>query len=129
MKKKKDLLKSQESTNNSTRFSWKSAENAAISFLKRKGYKILSRNFRTKFGEIDIIALDDDTLVFIEVKSGNSDKVDPFERITNQKISKIERVAEFYMNYNRNFVYSRTRIDAIKVHKNKIFHQKGITDL
>ena len=43
-------------------------EKLATKFLQRKGYKIIDRNFRSRLGEIDIIALEDDTLVFIEVK-------------------------------------------------------------
>jgi len=44
-------------------------EKTAARFLRRKGYEILRRNFRTRFGEIDIIARDGHTLVFVEVKS------------------------------------------------------------
>jgi len=48
------------------------AENAAESFLKSNGYRILERNFYSPFGEIDIIAADGNYTVFVEVKSRNS---------------------------------------------------------
>ena len=44
-------------------------EDAAAEFLRRKGFKILGRNVRTAFGEIDLIALDGDVIVFVEVKA------------------------------------------------------------
>lgn len=43
-------------------------ENKAVLFLQEKGFQILERNFYTRFGEIDIIAMDRDYLVFVEVK-------------------------------------------------------------
>lgn len=48
------------------------SEEAAAGFLRRKGYKILERNFRTRMGEIDIIARHKGTLVFVEVKARRS---------------------------------------------------------
>lgn len=49
-------------------------ENAAVEYLKKHGYVILERNFNTKVGEIDIIAEDKDTLVFVEVKARDNTK-------------------------------------------------------
>jgi len=43
-------------------------ENKAVEFLKINGYKIIKRNFRSRFGEIDIIARDNDYICFVEVK-------------------------------------------------------------
>ena len=45
------------------------AEGAAEIFLRAKGYKILERRYKTKVGEVDIVAMDDDVLVFVEVKA------------------------------------------------------------
>lgn len=50
----------------------KNSEVLAINHLKKKGYKILECNYRTKTGEIDIIAKEKDTLVFVEVKARSS---------------------------------------------------------
>jgi len=62
------------------------SETVAVNFLEKKGYKIIGKNFRTKFGEIDIIAKDFDTLAFIEVKARKSDTFgSPKESITYTK--------------------------------------------
>jgi len=71
------------------------AEDQAIEYLQNLGYKILERNFYSRFGEIDIIALKDNVLHFIEVKSG---KYDPIYQITPTKLSKIKKTAQFYLN-------------------------------
>ena len=63
------------------------AEEKASSYLQKEGYSILARNFHSKFGEIDIIALQDNTLHFCEVKF--SKKYDPITRITASKMAKI----------------------------------------
>ena len=52
----------------------KRGEDEATKYLKNKGYKILERNFMCKQGEIDIIALDKDYIVFVEIKSRTNDK-------------------------------------------------------
>ena len=60
----------------------KTGEEAAVSFLKDNGYKILARNYKTKIGEIDIVAKDKDTFAFIEVKTRHSDRFgEPFESV------------------------------------------------
>ncbi len=80
------------------------AEDIAISYLQDRGFKIVERNFYSRFGEIDIIALKDEVLHFIEVKSG---EWDPIYQITSSKISKILKTAEIYMSKNRlDFDYS-----------------------
>ncbi|MCK5828636.1 YraN family protein [Candidatus Bipolaricaulota bacterium] len=52
---------------------WDAAEDKACQFLKNEGYRIVARNWRTKTGEIDIIARDNDILVFVEVKARTGD--------------------------------------------------------
>ncbi|MCH8158067.1 MAG: YraN family protein, partial [Nitrospinae bacterium] len=62
----------------------KAGEKAAVAFLKKQGYRILKKNFRTAVGEIDIIAEQGRTVVFIEVKTRSGDKFGhPFEAITS----------------------------------------------
>ncbi len=51
----------------------RSGEDSAARYLTRQGYRILERNFRTSSGEIDLIALDRDTIVFVEVKTRTTD--------------------------------------------------------
>lgn len=73
------------------------AEKYAVNLLQTKGYKILTRNFRSRFGEIDVVAIDHDTLVFAEVKARWSLKFgNPEEAVTPSKLSKIQRTGEYY---------------------------------
>jgi len=75
----------------------KLAEDFAARLLSSKGYKIIDRNFRSRFGEIDIIATKGDCLIFIEVKARWSLKFGrPEEAVTAEKIRKITKTAEYY---------------------------------
>lgn len=55
----------------------KKGEGLAAEFLRKNGYRIVENNFRNKYGEIDIIAIDGKTLAFIEVKTKTNDKFGP----------------------------------------------------
>lgn len=73
-------------------------EDIACKYLEKQGYKILGRNFRVKGGEIDIIAKDQDFLVFIEVKTRFSHEYGlPVESITPWKIQYLLRTAKYYL--------------------------------
>lgn len=77
-------------------------EDIACQHLIKKGYKIIERNYREPWGEIDIIAkAPDKTLVFIEVKtvsggSNNSARLQPEEQLTGVKLQKFQRTASLY---------------------------------
>lgn len=76
----------------------KEGEDLAERLLKKKGYSILERNFRTSFGEIDLIARDGETIVFVEVKTKREDLFAmPFESVTRKKREKIRKVALAYL--------------------------------
>jgi putative endonuclease len=73
-------------------------ERIAVSFLERLGYRIAARNFRLRTGEIDIVAWDDATLVFVEVKTKTQHKFgQPEEMVTRRKQLTLERVAMGYI--------------------------------
>ncbi len=73
-------------------------EELAVRFLKKKGYKIIKQNYKTRIGEIDIIARDGNALVFIEVKTRESIEYGlPFEAINSAKKRKIANVALLYL--------------------------------
>lgn len=73
------------------------AEDIASSLLLQNGYKIIDRNFHSRFGEIDIVALKDNTLIFVEVKARHSLKYGmPEEAVTRQKLYKIRKTGEYY---------------------------------
>ncbi|MDI6689062.1 MAG: YraN family protein [Actinomycetota bacterium] len=75
-----------------------SGEDLACSHLRKKGYRIIERNFRCKLGEIDIIALKDDILVFCEVKTRqNKEFGEPFEAVTTHKQNRLRMIAQFYL--------------------------------
>jgi putative endonuclease len=77
----------------------KLGEEKAIEFLKKKGYKIIERNYRTKIGEIDLIAKKKREIIFIEVKTRSSDKFGlPEEAVNERKLKKIEQVALTYLD-------------------------------
>lgn len=76
----------------------KKGEELAVEFLKKKGYKIIKQNYKTPLGEIDIIARDEDTLVFIEVKTRESIAYgQPFEAVNKAKRQKVANVANLYL--------------------------------
>lgn len=98
----------------------KFGEDEAERYLKQKGYKILERNFSCKSGEIDIIALDKEEIVFIEIKARISLKYGlPSEAVTTYKLKHIYKTAQYYL-YIRNLEKENCRIDVIEVYiKNK----------
>src|ERR1700743_2343852 len=73
-------------------------ENVAARFLRNLGYKIILRNYRNDVGEVDIIARDGRTLVFVEVKSRDSDRVAPDEQVGLQKRQQVVRGAKIYLS-------------------------------
>ena len=74
------------------------AEKQAAFFLREKGYKILEKNYKTRLGEIDLIAKDQGYLVFIEIKARKiGDFGGPAAAITSTKRKKIIQMAKFYI--------------------------------
>ncbi|MFA5173205.1 MAG: YraN family protein [Candidatus Paceibacterota bacterium] len=91
-------------------------EEIACGYLLKKGYKLVERNYREKYGEIDIIAINKaKILVFVEVKTlkianiaevDNSAKlgITPEDNLTGVKLAKVRRTAEFYANSHPEFI-------------------------
>lgn len=98
----------------------KLGEDKACEYLKKNGFKIIGRNFRKGYGEIDIIAIDssnskEKTLVFIEVKTRKSNSFgSPLEAITPWKLKSLIRTAQFYKLIHPNLP-TAMRIDAVSV--------------
>jgi len=93
--------------------SGKLAENFAVKLLESKGYKILERNFHSRFGEIDIVAEKDGTLVFAEVKARWSRKFGaPEEAVTQSKLWKIQKTGEYYSLLHPEYP-KKLRIDVV----------------
>ena len=72
------------------------SERLAASHLERLGYGIVARNHRTRFGEIDLIALDGDTLVFVEVKARRG-AGRPWDNLDDRKRRQVRRMAAAYL--------------------------------
>ena len=91
-------------------------EDLAAAYLKERGYLILARNYRNRFGEIDIIAIDpDDTLVFAEVKYRHIDAAAALEAVTPAKRRQISRIALFYLNHMKAGTDLPSRFDVIGI--------------
>ncbi len=97
-------------------------ESLACTYLERKGYAVLERNFQNakgyKYGEIDIIASFQGTIVFVEVKTRRTKKHDdeilPEENISPQKLKCIERTAVAYLDA-RKIRQAEYRFDAVAI--------------
>ena len=97
-------------------------EQEAKNYLVKKGYKIVKMNFSCKIGEIDIIAMDKDTLVFVEVKARNTAMFGlPREAVTAKKLYKIRRIAELYLQ-RYSTLDQKIRFDVIEILGDKITH-------
>jgi putative endonuclease len=95
----------------------KFGEKLAMDFLTKKGYKIIKANYKSKLGEVDIIAKDKDCICFIEVKTRFSlEKGLPQEAITKAKQHQITKAALSYLREN-NLWDKPARFDVVSVFK------------
>lgn len=93
----------------------KQGEDLAAAFLQKKGFQIIVRNYRQKTGEVDIIARDKETLVFIEVKTrSNLLFGKPFEAVTTNKQAQLNRIALDYITRNK-LLEQAARFDVISI--------------
>ena len=93
-------------------------EQEAADYLVKKGYKVIERNYRKKWGELDIVAkAPDRTLVFVEVKAGGGYPFNPEENLTRAKLRKLQRTASIYANAKPDLVKDAKgwRIDLVAV--------------
>ncbi len=101
-------------------------EDSAVEYLISNGYSIISRNFQSRKGEIDCIAESPEgSLVFIEVKAGNSNSYGhPFYRVTRGKQKKIISMAQQYLA-EHSITNKPCRFDVIAIVNGKIEHLKN----
>ena len=97
------------------------AEQQGVEFLLGLGYTIVTRRFRSRRGEIDLVALDGDLLVFVEVKARRSQDRRPEESLSTQKLNALTRAAHAYLDYieepDRGF-----RLDLIAIDREGLRH-------
>lgn len=103
------------SKGSNTRFVGFEGEKCAENILISKGYDILKKNYYTKEGEIDIIAKDHETLVFVEVKLRKSKKYGmPEEAVDLKKLKRIEKAGRYFLSKNK-IKYKNLRIDVVSL--------------
>ena len=101
----------------------RAGEEAAVSYLEKKGYRILERNFRSRTGEIDIIALEGDTIIFTEVKTWSSYGIDALEHALDaKKRHKIIETSKYFLSLHRKYRYMTARFDVVFISPEGINH-------
>jgi putative endonuclease len=90
-------------------------ERAAARYLRRQGYRILARQHSDRLGEIDLVARDADTIVFVEVKTRKTAAAgEPVEAVTPHKQKQLTRLALAWLK-RRGLLEQRARFDVISI--------------
>lgn len=99
-------------------------ERKAARYLKRKGYKILQRNFKCKMGEVDIIAAKGDVIAFVEVKTRKDDRFgQPNEAVGGERMRRYINASRYYFYVNHLHVDDfTTRFDIVEITPEGINH-------
>ena len=93
-----------------------SGERVAAMFLEQRGYRILARNFRTRVGEMDLIAEDADGLAFVEVRTRRGDALgSPEESLTPRKRARLLTVAQEFLQGHEECADRAWRIDLVAI--------------
>lgn len=93
----------------------KIGEDIAAGLLSKQGYEILERNVRTRFGEIDIVAKEKGTFVFVEVKTRNSGNFGlPVEAVSKAKQRRISKMAVAFLQ-EKSLLGSMARFDVVSI--------------
>jgi putative endonuclease len=101
----------------------RAGEAAAARYLEEKGLKILERNFRGDSGEVDLIAFEGETLVFVEVKTWSTLGLDALEQGLNEKKQRrIIETAKYFLFSHREYRYMAIRFDVVFVTPGGITH-------
>ncbi|HVO67560.1 MAG TPA: YraN family protein [Syntrophales bacterium] len=93
----------------------KRGEDIAVAYLKKAGYRIVERNYKCPFGEIDIVAKDGNTVVFVEVKSRKSEEFgDPQVAVGLEKQKKISKISLKYLE-EKHLYPCNARFDVVAI--------------
>lgn len=101
--------------NNAKQVLGKQGERIAERYLKRKGYKLVERNFRCSAGEVDLIVLDRRVIVFVEVKTRSGDRFGtPLEAVQSRKQQKMIQTAQFFLS-EKGLQQREARFDVVGI--------------
>ena len=101
----------------------RNGEALAVAFLRKKGYRVIEQNYRCQLGEIDIIAVDQKTVCFIEVKTRSTGDYDrPEVAVHRRKQHKLSRVALWYLK-ERRLQDVRARFDVIAIRRRGVLNE------
>lgn len=99
----------------------RAAENAAVTFLESKGLEILLRNFRRRAGELDVVALERDTLVIVEVRIRSSNGFGgAAASVGFRKQTKLRRAGALLLQQRNDLASLRVRFDVIAINREGI---------
>lgn len=124
------MTKTKESLANHNLLLGKAGEDAAVSLLKRKGMRILERNWRAGKLEIDIIAQDSDMIVFVEVKTRKSSKISsPLDAVNYHKRQNLIKAAKQWLSTNQAWdLAARFDVVAIIAQNGQILNVEHISN-
>jgi putative endonuclease len=90
-------------------------EQLAAEHFERLGWRIVERNYQTRFGELDLVAVDGEALVFAEVKTCRLGRGDPWQSLHERKQAQVRKIAGLWFNQRRFPFFACVRFDAIGV--------------
>jgi putative endonuclease len=103
--------------------SGKKGEEQAAAALENAGMQIIAKNIRSKTGEVDIVALDGETVVFVEVKAWSAYGMEDLQYGINiKKQRKIIKTAKYFLSENRKYSNMAIRFDVVFIDKNSVTH-------
>ena len=101
----------------------KKGENRAVEALQAAGMSVIARNFRSRQGEIDIIALDGETLVFVEVKAYSKFGLESLAySVSQKKQRRIIETAKYFLSINRQYYGRAIRFDVVFIGNEAVSH-------
>jgi putative endonuclease len=99
----------------------KKGEEQAVAALESSGMEIIAKNMRSPFGEVDIVAAENNTIVFVEVKAWSAFGMEDLQYSINiKKQKKIIETAKYFLSENRKYSNMAIRFDVVFVKNNKV---------
>jgi len=116
--------------NLNTRLTGQQAEDRALRYLTRRNYQFITRNYYRRCGEIDLIMLKDNVLVFVEVRyRATPDQGHPIETVNSKKTKRIIKTAELFVIDHPQIMFNNMRFDIIGVAGNWPNGLSHVTDV